>query len=578
MLNEADTEVYPDLFFDTQCDGVRVSPGIRNGSICIEYVKDHFIHRMTLESGNFYDSISAGALEWLYKQNGDLQSTVHTLSQVEQDNVLLKDENARLKQQIFGTSSEQAAKLMPETPPAANDELPCPPAVPDEEPAEEKVREISKRGRKPLPPHLPRERISYELPKHDQFCSCCHGGIEPIGEEVTEQLTVIPAQFKVLQHVRKKYVCRHCGIFVTAPGAPQLIEKSSYASPDFLAHVASNKYQYGLPFYRQEHIFATAGLPINRTTLANLMIGSADKLSALHEALRQELLRQRVIHADETEVQVLKEEGRAPQNRSFLWLYCSGIASQRQVVLFDYQMTRAGKHPRNFLSMEIGKLFTGYLQVDGYAGYNQLPPCIIRVGCLVHVRRKFCDVIKTLPDHVNWSPAHYAVQIIGRLYEIERRIKGLPRRVRYRTRQEQSVPILKTLKTWLDDMGTKVAPKTSLGKAVTYALNQWYAVCRYVDDGDLSIDNNIAERSIKSVVIGRKNWLFADSSDGMHTNAVMYSLVETARANGIDPFAYLRYVIKTMPTLRTAAEIECLLPWNMPLDENLAKQDTRKAA
>lgn len=550
-------------------------PGIRSGSVCIEYVKDHFIHRVALESANYYDSIQASALEWLYKQNGNLRAHVSELTEVEQENARLKEENARLTRQIYGTSSEQSKNILPAVPPA-NDDMPYMPP-PQEAPAldDKPPKDDSPRGRKPLPPHLPRERITYELPAHEQFCHCCHGGIEPIGEEVTEQLTVIPAQYKVLQHARKKYVCRSCGTFVTAPGNKQLIEKSSYASPELLAYVACNKYQYGLPFYRQEQHAQTAGLPFNRTTLANLMIASSDRLFPLYEALRQALLRQRVIHADETAVQVLKEEGRRPQSCSFLWLYRSGIAAQHQIVLFDYQMTRGGQHPAKFLTLDNGRTFLGFLQVDGYAGYNQLPSCIIRVGCMVHVRRKFCDAIDALPDNTTWSPAHYAVHLIGLLYGIEAKIKGLSRRARYRIRQEESVPILATLKTWLDEMKTKVVPKTPLGKAVTYALNQWTVVNRYVTDGDLSIDNNVAERSIKSVVIGRKNWLFADSRDGMHTNAVMYSLVETAKANGIDPFAYLQYVIKTMPTLRTAAEVECLLPWNMPAS---VRVEERKAA
>jgi transposase len=557
LLTGTATDDYPNLFFDVESDGVRVLPGIRSGSICIEYIENHFIHRVTLESATYFDRISYGAFDLLYKQNNSLRER---MAQVEEDNSSIKEEVTRLKQQLFGTSSEQSASIAPELPPPAEQE-PTPDIPSTNQPSKERV--VQMRGRKPLPAHLPRERITYELPLHERFCPCCNGAIRPIGEEVTEQLTVIPARFKVLQHARKKYVCRDCGKFVTAPGNKSLIEKSSYASADFLAHVACSKYQFGLPFYRQEAIFEQAGLAFNRTTLANLMIGCADKLSALHETLRQELLRQNIIHADETNIQVLKEADRKPQTRSYLWLYRSSQTAPQQIVLFDYQMTRAGEHPRRFLGVDEDHSFKGFLQVDGYAGYNGLHG-ITRVGCMAHVRRKFTDVIKTLPPQATTSPAHHAEEIIGRLYGIERQTNGLPERIRYKVRQEESIPILQDLKSWLDDMRPKVAPKSGLGKAIGYALDQWTVVTRYVDDGCLAIDNNIAEREIKAVVIGRKNWLFADSMEGMHANAVMYSLVQTAKANGINPFDYLKYVIETMPLLRTAREVESLLPWNMP--------------
>lgn len=198
------------------------------------------------------------------------------------------------------------------------------------------------------------------------------------------------------------------------------------------------------------------------------------------------------------------------------------------------------------------------------SGLRQTDYCaqhgITRVGCMAHVRRKFVQAIKGLPIHTTNSPAHHAERLIGKLYEVERKIKGSSARERHRVRQEESVPVLFELKAWLEKLKPDVAPKTALGRAIGYALGQWTAVIRYVDDGRLAIDNNAAEREIKQVVIGRKNWLFADSMDGMHANAVMYSLVQTAKANGLDPFAYLRYVIETLPTLRSASEMHVLLP------------------
>lgn len=537
-------------------------PGPKKGQLTVDFIEDHYVHGVIFERESYGDFVRNSALEWLYKQRNRL----------EQENAELKERVARLQQMLFGTSSEQSSGDSPaEPPPQAAEGA-------DHGAGDPKVVPLARKqakggGRKPLPADLPRERINYELPEHDRFCPCCHGAIQAIGEEITEQLTVIPAQYKVLQHARKKYVCRKCSKFVTAPGPRPLIEKSSYASADFLAHVAVSKYQFGLPFYRQEAIFEQQGLSFNRTTLANLMIGCSDKLAALHETLRTELLGQGVIHADETSLQVLKEPGRKPQSKSQLWLYRSGEGAEQPVVLFEYQMTRQGAHPRNFLNIGGKRPFTGYLQVDGYAGYNGMSG-VTRVGCMAHVRRKFMAVVKALPSHVTGSHAHHAVELIGKLYNIERKIKGSPYRNRHKARQEESVPILDKFKTWLDDMHPKVTPGSGLGGAIRYAREQWDAVVRYVDDGRLSIDNNIAEREMKAVVIGRKNWLFADSMNGAHANAIMYSLVQTAKANGIDPFGYLKYVIETMPKLRTASDVQSLLPWNMPrpslADERLA--------
>lgn len=537
-------------------DGVYIGPLGNTDCVSIQFVERNMARYYPLSVESPHEFLMYEAIR---RQRDEVDVLHGHVVKVTDENALLKEENARLKQTIFGTSSEKSSDQQPDLA-SSVDSSPPSQEVPVQKPA--KKARASGAGRKPLPAHLPRERIEYDLPSHDQFCPCCQGAIHRIGEEVTEQLTVIPAQFKVLQHARAKYVCRACGTFTTAPGNKPLIEKSSYASPDFLAHVACSKYQYGLPFYRQESIFEQTGLSFNRTTLANLMIGCSDKLSAVTELLRQHLLTQDVIHADETSVQVLKETDRRPQSKSYLWLYRSRQDADQPIVLFDYQMTRSGQHPRKFLGIDEIGAFSGHIQVDGYAGYNGLNGTV-RVGCMAHVRRKFSDVIKLQPIGVTGGPANYADEVIGKLYGIERRIKGLDHHVRYKIRTEESVPILLEFKAWLDKMLPTVVPKSGLGKAIGYALDQWSAVTRFVEDGRLAIDNNIAEREIKAVVIGRKNWLFADSMDGMRANATMYSLVQTAKANNINPFDYLRYVFETIPLLKKSSQIECLLPWNM---------------
>lgn len=535
---------------------VEINPGGNENELRIKFVHNHFPREATCKLDRLSDLVWSEAITWLHEQHQCLVARVTSLVNTEVEVARLQEENTRLRQQIFGTSSEKSTELENVTPTTE---------VPEQgnSPAKTPKPHARAGGRKPLPADLPREDVIHKLEAAERVCSCCDGLIHPIGEEVTEQLTVIPAKFKVLRHVRTKYVCRSCGKFTTAPGAKPIIEKSSYASADFLAHIATQKYQFGLPFYRQETIFANSGFSFNRTTLANLMIGCSDRLTALYECLRENLIDQHVIQADETTVQVLKEKDRTPQSKSQLWLFRSSAEAIRQIVLFDYQTSRGGEHPKRFLGHYDRHAFKGYLQVDGYAGYNKIPD-VIRVACMAHIRRKFAAVIKSLPRNAASSPAHEVIDLIAKLYAIEKRLKGLDHRIRYKTRQRESVPILESIKKWLDDMMPKVTPGSSLGKAIGYALSQWGFMLRYVEDGELSIDNNIAEREIKAVVIGRKNWLFADSPEGMRANAVMYSLVQTAKANGIDPFVYLRYVIDKMPTLKSSKEVECLLPWNMP--------------
>lgn len=550
--------------FEGSPDTVRILPGERDEEIVIHHSHSYLVWTNSYEAKSKEDAFWHGAIRKLYQDHTSLTQQYDSLKQ---ENAELREKFARMQQAMFGTSSEQSPDVQPNTPAPVAD--PVEPADGQKVVSLTRAREARNTGRKPLPANLPREQVMHDIPEHDRYCPCCHGAIQPIGEEITEQLTVIPAQYKVLQHVRKKYVCRKCSKFVTAPSPQHLIEKSSYASPDFLAHVACSKYQFGLPFYRQESIFEQQGLSFNRTTLANLMISTSDRLSAVLEQLRHELLSQDAIHADETTIQVLKEPGRKAQSKSYLWLYRSREDAGRPVVLFEYQQTRQAAHPRRVLDIDGEMPFVGYLQVDGYAGYNGLNG-VIRVGCMAHVRRKFMEIIKTLPKEATRTHAHYAVDVIGKLYDIERKIRGSPHSIRHRVRQDESVPILNEFKAWLDDILSRVTPQSGLGRAVRYAVDQWDAVSRYVCDGRLSIDNNVAERSIKDVVIGRKNWLFADSVEGARTNAAMYSLVLTAKANGIDPFKYLRYLIETMPKLRRAHDVHCLLPWNTPLFQRQA--------
>ncbi len=553
MRIDSDHSSIWDDIFAPEADGVRVEPGPAAHQLTLSYIENHYVHCIIDEGDTYSHFVRKNVFIGLQDKVTSLEAEL----------TALKEKNASLTQQLFGPSSEKSLGASPETPQVAEAE-PDVPAGNVIEPIKEK--KPSAAGRKPLPDHLPREEELHEASR----CPCCHGNkLHEIDAEVTEQMTIVPAHLRVIRHMRQKYSCRECFTVFTADGVKHLIEKSSYATPELLAHIACSKYQFGLPFYRQETVFEQAGHRISRTTLANLMNACGDKLFAVWEMLRQDLLEQSVVHADETRLQVLKELNRRAQIQSWLWLYRSGEYAKRQIVLFDYQQTRSGNHPRRFLGIDGDRPFRGHLHTDAWQGYGEYPD-VSHGYCMSHARRRFTDAIKILPNKASGTPAHHAVDLFGKLYEIERRIKGLSDRERYKIRQKESVPILAELKIWLDEMQPKVTGDSKLGKAIAYTVQNWEKLSYYVKDGRWPIDNNIAEREIKAVVIGRKNWLFSDSVEGAHTIAIMYSLVATARANGVDLYKYLTYVIKTMPMLRTVEEAKVLLPWNMP-QESLAE-------
>lgn len=459
-----------------------------------------------------------------------------------------------LKHQKYGASSEAASPqsaLFNEA-----EVLATPGVAPVDKPAAA-TSPRAKPGRKPLPQNLPRITIVHDLPEDQKVCGCgC--ALHRIGEDVSEQLDIVPRQLKVIEHVRIKYGCRACNEGIKTAPAPAAPIPGGLPTANLLAHVIVEKYQRALPLYRQEEGFREDGIELSRTTLANWMIQSADRLTPLYLALQDHLLKQPVIHADETPVQVLKEPGRAAQTQSYMWLYRSGWEGT-PIILFDYQTTRAREHPKVFL-----KDFKGYLQVDGYAAYDRLP--VTLVGCMAHARRYFHEALQAQPaGAVEGSRAQQAIDHIGALYAIERELTDAEAdaQERHRVRQIRSRPLLDAFKDWLDELAPQVLPKSLLGRAVAYTRGQWDKLCRYVDDRRLSIDNNRSERAIKSFVIGRNNWMFSATPQGAAASAVLYSLVITARENGLTPYDYLRHALSTMPTLKTRADVQQLLPWNV---------------
>ncbi|WDE09111.1 IS66 family transposase [Thalassomonas viridans] len=416
----------------------------------------------------------------------------------------------------------------------------------------------SKAKRKQLPQDLPREIVLHDLADDEKFCDGCQGELHKIGEDKSEKLEFIPAQVKVIEQVRPKYACRHCeqhGIEVKvkqAPVPPGPIPKG-IATASLLSQIITSKYQYGLPLYRQESLFKQYGIELSRKTMADWMIKMGHLLEPLYQRLKTELLKQPVIQADETPLNVIKEE----KSTCYMWLYCTGADSPvkdraiANIVLYDYQSSRAGTCPKNYLDG-----YNGYLQVDGYQAYEQTDATL--AGCMAHARRKFTEAKKAQPKGKT-GKADMALSQIQKLYGIESQLKGKSADEKYRVRQEKAKPLIDKLYQWLAVTQPNVAEKSVLGKAVNYMLNQWPKLIRYLDDGLLSIDNNRAERAIKPFVIGRKNWLFSHTANGAQASAMLYSIIETAKANGLMPFDYLNHLLTELP--KPDHNLETMLPW-----------------
>ncbi len=423
-----------------------------------------------------------------------------------------------------------------------------------------------KRGRKPIPADLPRVEIVHDIPEADKICPCgCE--LTRIGEEVSEKLDIVPAKIQVQRHIRPKYACRSCeGVEDDGPTVkiaampPQLIAQG-IVTPGLLAHVAIAKYADALPLYRQEGQFLRLGLDISRGTLASWMIRAAEACQPLIDLSIEELRSGPIVNMDETTVQVLNEDGRANTAKSYMWV-ARGGPPEKPVVLFRYHPSRAGS-----VAEEILGNYQGFLQTDGYAGYEALGERdgLRHLGCWAHCRRKFVEVEKAAGKKAKGGTAHAVLELIGKLYGVERlaeKQKLKPEQI-VALRAEQSRPLLDSIKALLDARAATSPPKSLLGKAIAYARKQWDRLTVYLEDGRLRPDNNLAENAIRPFAVGRKNWLFSGAPRGAHASAALYSLIETAKANGLEPYAYLRHLFERLPCTTTEAERKALLPQSL---------------
>jgi transposase len=404
--------------------------------------------------------------------------------------------------------------------------------------------------RRPLPESLPRVEVLHDLASKD--CPSCGQGLERIGEEVSEQLDIIPAKLFVRRHVRPKYCCRHCEQLHTAVLPAQPIDKG-IAAPGLIAHVAIGKYLEHQPLYRQEAGFCRMGVTIPRSTMAGWFGELEVLVEPLVDRVIGHLTAERLLHADETPVPVL-DPGSGKTATGYLWAYRSGPWSALKAVAFDFAMSRASQWPTRFLAP-----FTGTLVVDGYAGYNEVlrRANMIEAACMAHARRPFHEIAQA----TNSPIAQNALVEIGKLYAIEREVKHLLPEERAACRRQRAGPITAEFKRWLDETYAKSPPKSAIGNALAYSINRWPALTRYLEDGWLNIDNNPVENAIRGICLGRKNWLFAGSESGGRRAAMFYTLIETAKLNGVNPHAYLTHVLTMLPTAK-AKDLDALLPWD----------------
>ncbi len=474
-----------------------------------------------------------------------------------------------LRHQRFGRRSEKAAThqlgLFNEAEASVHEQ------GEEEAPIDVPAHKRRRGGRRPLPDFLPRVEVLHDLSDAEKVCphDASHT-LQRIGEEVCEQVDLIPAVVQVLRHVRPKYACGTCkeGVRI-APLPPQPIPKSQ-ASPSLLAHVVTSKYVDGLPLYRQERMLSRLGMDLPRSTLASWAVKLGELVEPLLERMRAEIRGHDLVQSDETPFQVLKEPGKRAESLSYLWALRGG-PGEHPLLVYTYDPSRSAEVPRRLL-----KGFQGFLQTDGYEGYTALgqESGIVHVGCWAHVRRKFDEALrgqgksrkKGAKPSAKASKARQGLSQIQKLYALERTWVDATPEARQAGRQEQMAPLLEQLRAWLDAARPSVPPQSLTGKAMHYLDAQWPKLVRVLEDGRLPLDTNLVENAIRPFVLGRKNWLFADSVGGARASANLYSLVETAKANGIEPWAYLRHLFERLPAATDPTDLEALLPHRVDRD------------
>ena len=522
-------------------------------------------------------TISRAEYEEFLGQKQQLLTQNERLAKMEQQIEVLMEALRLARHKQFGASSEKSEDTLAEQLSFLFNEAEVFSAAAKE--AEENVTVVAahKRHKKheytldSIPEGVETKQVEHRLEGEDLVCPQCGDTMTEIGKEVVRTLEFIPAQTIVREDIYYTYACRGCSEnadegcetpIVKAPREKSIIP-GSFATPEAIAHIMTQKFVMGSPLYRQEQEINRKGIHLSRQTMSNWILrATEDYLTPVYEQLHHELLKRDVLHADETTLQVLHEPGKVPQSESYMWLYRTGDDTDKPIVLYEYQPGRGAKHPKEFL---MG--YKGYLHTDGYQGYHSLPEGITVVGCWAHARRKFDEAVKSMPKgKAKGSSASQGLTYCNLLFGIEQEIADKTAEGRYEERLKQAKPVLDALLAWANSR--TAAPKSALGKAFHYLKEQWPYLTNYLKDGRLEISNNRAERSIKPFVIDRKNFLFANTPKGATGSAVMFSLIQTAIENGLDPYKYLTWLLKTANNadLSDPQTVQNLLPWNAPAE------------
>jgi transposase len=500
----------------------------------------------------------------------------HT-AQLERENAQLIERLNVVLAQRYGRSSERLsadqlalfneAEAEPEPDEPGGDE-----AAPGAEPEAAALGPSPRRrGKRALAPELERIEVRHELPESERCCPQDGTALEVIGEQTSEQLDIVPAQVRVLRHIQVKYACPCCHEHVVTAPKPRAPIPGSQASPGLLAHVAVSKYLDHWPLYRQGVVFERMGAVVHRSTMSQWMRKAGELVQPLVNLLDDTLREQSYLHMDETTVQVLKEPGKAPESVSYMWVRVAG-ERERPVVLFDYDPSRSRTVAQRLLDG-----FHGILHSDGYAGYDAAigKYGLLSAGCWAHARRRFDEVFKAAglnpkaplprgkPPPAAVRKAAKALQLMKTLFAIEHRIRERLPEERVPVRQAESRPVVEALRAWLDATRPTVTPKSKLGQALAYLDGQWSRLVVFLDHGEVEMTNNAAEQAIRPFAVGRKNWLFSDTQGGAKASANLYSLLMTAKANGLEPYGYLRHLFERLPEATDIGDFEQLLPWNV---------------
>ena len=512
------------------------------------------------------------------KQETEIQLLKEKTKELEFMNALLSDRLALAQRKQFGSSSEKYAEGYEQMDLFNEAEQEADPNA--AEPEMEEIHPKSYKRKKPtgkkeedLSAFETTEVIKHKLEGNDRFCPECGTKYKVVTTETVKYLKFIPARFEVVEETTYVYACPKCGMMKRPQKDPSLL-KGSVATPSLVAGIMNAKYVNGMPLARQEREFARYNLNLSTKTMANWIILCAKRyLQPIYDLMREEFLRSRYIHCDETRLQVIDEPEQKGTTQNWMWVYLTDEYSGfPRMVLFQYERTRGGYHPVEFLGDE----FRGYLTCDGYQAYHGLPEQITVTGCMAHARRRFDEALTPLKkgftkEQLKETTAYQAMARIGMLYKIEELLRNQSPEERYAERQKQSKPLLEAFFGWLHTLEGSVNRSSKIGEAVLYALNQEKYLKAYLEDGHLSIDNSAAERAVKNFAIGRRNWLFSKSIKGAEASATVYSITETALLNGLKPYDYVAYILERMKDLGpfpSKEDLQQLLPWSESIPES----------